>query len=83
MQQTSSEQSLGDRKTSATSKSSMMLHQHYNSGSSNKKSLLTSHDKQSINNRPRLLIDIETPPNKNTFEFGNVACAKSNDKLSS
>ena len=71
MQQTSSEQSLGDRKTSATSKSS------------NKKSLLTSHDKQSINNRPRLLIDIETPPNKNTFEFGNVACAKSNDKLSS
>lgn len=63
----------------------MMLHQHYNSGSSNKKSLLTSHDKQSINNsgRPRLLIDIETPPNKNTFEFGNVACAKSNDKLSS
>lgn len=70
---------MGDRKTSANSKASI----HYHSGSSNKKTQPTSHDKSSINNsgRPRLMIDIETP-DKETFEFGTIV-VKSNDKLSS
>jgi hypothetical protein len=77
-----SEQSLGDRKQSATSKTSSL--QMFNSGgSSTKKTTTTSNDKSSINNsgRPRLLIDVETP-NKDTFEFGTIVI-KSNDKLSS
>lgn len=81
-----SEQSLGDRKQSATSKTtngSSSLQMFNSGGSSTKKTQTTSNDKSSINNsgRPRLLIDVETP-NKDTFEFGTIVI-KSNDKLSS
>ena len=78
-----SEQSLGDRKQSATSKTSGSLQMFNSGGSSTKKTTTTSNDKSSINNsgRPRLLIDVDTP-NKENFEFGTIVI-KSNDKLSS
>lgn len=83
--QNASEQSAGERKQSATSKTSLQMYTN-NSGSSHKKTQPTSHDKSSINNsgRPRLHLDIDTP-DKDIFEFGGTAAVvlKSNDKLSS